>query len=183
MSRIGSEPIVLPQSVTAQVSQNNTVTVEGPRGKMSHVLGSEITAEVKEGQIVLSCKSDQKTHKALYGTSRSLLQNAVIGVSEGHKATLELIGVGYKSSMRGKALDLVLGHSHGILFFPPPEVHVSAAMTRGTNPMVHLESHDKQLLGQIAAKIKSLRKADPYKGKGVYFLGEKVRRKAGKSGK
>ncbi len=181
MSRIGKIPIKLPDNVTATISSEGVVHVNGPKGTLSQRIDPAITVKVEKGVVVLERKSNQKTHKALHGLYRSLLQNMLIGVSEGYKKTLELVGVGYKASVQDNVLELSLGYSHGILFVVPIEVAVNAETVKGKNPLVHLESIDKQLVGQVAAKLRTLRKIEPYKGKGIRFLGEQIRRKVGKS--
>jgi len=181
MSRIGKSPIRLPEKVTVTVSQEGMVHVEGPKGKLSQAIDPAITVEVADGVAVLGRKSEQKAHKAFHGLYRSLLNNMVIGVTEGYKKTLELVGVGYKANVQNNVLELSLGYSHGIFFAVPAEITVQAETAKGKNPLVHLESIDKQLLGQVAAKLRSLRKVEPYKGKGIRFLGENIRRKAGKT--
>ena len=181
MSRIGKSPIKLPENVTVTLPQEGIVSVKGPKGELTQQVDPAITVKVAEDQIVLARKSEQKAHKAFHGLYRSLLQNMVTGVSEGYKKTLELVGVGYKASVQNNVLELNLGYSHGIHFAMPAEITVSAEMVKGKNPLVHLEGIDKQLVGQVAAKIKTLRKVEPYKGKGIRFLGEQIRRKAGKA--
>jgi len=181
MSRIGKSPIRLPENVTVTVSPDGVVHVEGPKGKLSQSIDPAIKVQVADQSVVLERKSEQKAHKAFHGLYRSLLQNMVTGVAEGYKKTLELVGVGYKASVQNNVLELNLGYSHGIFFAMPAEVSAQAETAKGKNPIVHLESIDKQLLGQVAAKLRSLRKVEPYKGKGIRFLGEKIRRKAGKA--
>ena len=181
MSRIGKIPIKLPENVTVTISNEGVVHVKGPKGVLSQSIDSAITVKIEEDLVVLERKSHQKKHKAFHGLYRSLLQNMVTGVSEGYKKTLELVGVGYKASVQNNVLELSLGYSHGICFVVPAEVAVDAEMVKGKNPLVHLKGIDKQLVGQIAAKLRTLRKIEPYKGKGIRFLGEQIRRKAGKS--
>lgn len=181
MSRIGKNPIHLPKNVTVAVSKEGSLNVKGPKGELTQQVDPAITVKVEENQVVLERKSEDKEHRALHGLYRALLQNMVIGVSEGYKKTLELVGVGYKASVQNNVLELSLGYSHGIHFAVPAEVTVSAETAKGKNPLVHLEGVDKQLVGQVAAKIKTLRKVEPYKGKGIRFLGEQIRRKAGKT--
>ena len=181
MSRIGKIPIKLPDNVTATISSEGVVHVNGPKGTLSQRIDPAITVKVEKGVVVLERKSNQKTHKALHGLYRSLLQNMLVGVSEGYKKTLELVGVGYKASVQDNVLELSLGYSHGIFFAVPTEIAVNAETVKGRNPLVHLESIDKQLVGQVAAKLRTLRKVEPYKGKGIRFLGEQIRRKVGKS--
>jgi large subunit ribosomal protein L6 len=181
MSRIGKKPIKLPQGVTIDVDNQNIVTVKGPKGTLTQAIDPDIKVEVEEGSIVVKRPTEQKRHKALHGLYRALLNNLVIGVSQGYKKELELVGVGYKASVQGNVLELNLGYSHNIFFGLPSEISVAAETPKGKNPLVTLEGIDKQLIGQIAAKIKSLRSVEPYKGKGIRFVGEVVRRKAGKT--
>lgn len=180
MSRIGKAPIAIPDGITVDVLKG-VVTVKGPKGELNQDIGTEISAKVDEGQIVIERPTEQKRHKALHGLYRSLIDNMVVGVTEGYKRELELVGVGYKASVQGNVLELNLGYSHSIYLAIPGEIKVEAVTEKGKNPRVNLEGIDKQLIGQIAAKIKSLRKVEPYKGKGIRFVGEQVRRKAGKT--
>lgn len=181
MSRIGNFPISIPDGVTVAVSDDNVVTVRGPRGELTQPVDASITVEVAEGQVKLSRSSDLKKNKSFHGLYRSLINNMVIGVSDGYKIIQELVGVGYKASHNGQLLELALGFSHNIVFEIPKEVKVETVTERGKSPTIILESHDKQLIGQVAAKIRSLRKPEPYKGKGVRYKGEVIRRKAGKA--
>ena len=181
MSRIGNYPINIPDGVTVAVSDENVVTVKGTRGELTQKVDPNIKVEVEEGQVRLTRSSDLKKYKSFHGLYRSLINNMVIGVSEGYKIIQELVGVGYKASHNGQVLELALGYSHNIVFEIPKEVKVETVTERGKNPTIILESHDKQLIGQVAAKIRSLRKPEPYKGKGVLFKGEVIRRKAGKA--
>lgn len=181
MSRIGNKPIKLPAKVEVSVSAGNEVVVKGPKGTLSEVLDRDITVEVKDGQVLVQRPTEQKRHKALHGLYRSLINNMVVGVSEGYKAELELVGVGYKANATGSVLELSLGYSHNIFVALPKEVSVKAVTDKGKNPIVTLECIDKQLIGQVAAKLRSLRKVEPYKGKGIRFVNEVVRRKAGKT--
>lgn len=181
MSRIGKMPISIPQGITVDIS-GNTVKVKGPKGELSQELAHDITAEVEDGEVVLKRPTDQKRHKAMHGLYRSLVNNMVEGVSEGYKKQLELVGVGYKAANKGNVLELNLGYSHNIYFMVPEELTLTTEMAKGKNPIVTLEGVDKQLIGHVAAEIRSLRKVEPYKGKGVRFVGEQIRRKAGKSG-
>lgn len=181
MSRIGKSPIVIPTGVTISVSNDNLVTVKGPKGQLHQSVDSEITVCQEEDNLLVSRPSDQKRHKALHGLYRSLINNMVVGVTEGYKVEQELVGVGYRATNQGNTLDLVLGYSHHIVFALPEEIKVSTTAEKGKNPTIILESIDKQLLGQVAAKIRSLRTPEPYKGKGIKFVGEQLRRKAGKS--
>lgn len=180
MSRIGNKPISIPDGVALSI-EGNVVTIKGPKGELSQEIDAEFKLEQEDGVYSLKRPTEQKRHRALHGLYRSLLNNAVIGVSEGYKKELELIGVGYRASTQGNVLDLTLGYSHNIVFQIPTEVKVVAENAKGKPPMVVLESVDKQLIGQVAAKLKSLRKIEPYKGKGIKFVGEEVRRKAGKT--
>jgi large subunit ribosomal protein L6 len=180
MSRIGKAPIELPKGVDVKI-ENGTVTVKGAKGELSQKVDTDITVAVEEGNIVVSRPTDQKRHKALHGLYRSLISNMVKGVSQGYKTEQELVGVGYRAANKGQMLELSLGYSHNISFEIPKEIKVSTATEKGQNPKVILESADKQLIGMVAAKIRSLRKPEPYKGKGIRFTGEQLRRKAGKS--
>lgn len=181
MSRIGKLPISLPANVQVEVSNENKVTVKGPKGTLVVPVDRDITIATEDGQLVVNRPTEQKRHKAMHGLYRSLLNNAVNGVSNGLEEKLELVGVGYKASMAGTTLELSLGYSHNIFLALPKEVTATAVTEKGKNPIVTLTSIDKQLLGQVAAKIRSLRKVEPYKGKGVRFVGEQIRRKAGKT--
>jgi large subunit ribosomal protein L6 len=181
MSRIGKAPIVIPAGVTINVSNDNLVTVKGPKGQLQQSVDSEIKVTEEEGNLLVTRPSDQKRHKALHGLYRSLINNMVVGVTEGYKLEQELVGVGYRATNQGNTLDLVLGYSHHIVFALPEEIKVTTTAEKGKNPTIILESIDKQLLGQVAAKIRSLRTPEPYKGKGIKFVGEQLRRKAGKS--
>jgi large subunit ribosomal protein L6 len=181
MSRIGNKPINIADGVTVEVNQSNFVTVKGPKGTLSQQIDTDISVDIKDGILSVSRPTEQKRHKALHGLYRSLISNMVEGVSTGYKKELELVGVGYKASAQGKILELSLGHSHSIFLQIPEELTLTAETQKGKNPIVKLEGIDKQLIGQMAAKIKSLRKIEPYKGKGVKFVGEHVRRKAGKT--
>jgi len=182
MSRIGNKIITLPAGVTVEVSAGNLVTVKGPKGTLSQQIDQDIIVNMADGVLTVARPTEQKRHKAMHGLYRSLINNMVVGVSEGYKKDLEIIGVGYKAANQGNILELSLGYSHAIFMAIPTEIKVVTAMEKGKNPMVVLEGIDKQLIGQVAAKIKSLRPVEPYKGKGVRFLGEQVRRKAGKAG-
>ncbi len=182
MSRIGNKIITLPAGVSVEVSAGNLVTVKGPKGTLSQQIDQDIIVKIEDGVLTVARPTEQKRHKAMHGLYRSLINNMVVGVSEGYKKDLEIIGVGYKAANQGNILELSLGYSHAIFMSVPAEIKVVTAMEKGKNPMVVLEGIDKQLIGQVAAKIKSLRPVEPYKGKGVRFLGEQVRRKAGKAG-
>lgn len=181
MSRIGKKPVEVPNGVTITVGNDNVITVKGPKGELKQAIDRDIKVEVKDGKVELGRPTDQIRHKAMHGLYRSLISNMVKGVTDGYKKQMELVGVGFKASNQGNILDLALGYSHNILFEIPKELKISTAQEKGQNPMIHLESVDKQLLGQICAKIRSLRKPEPYKGKGVKFAGEVLRRKAGKA--
>ena len=181
MSRIGNKPISLGDGVTVDVAKGNLVTVKGPKGELSQQIDPDLAVKVEDGVLSVSRPTDQKRHKAMHGLYRSLINNMVEGVTAGYKKELELVGVGYKASAQGKVLELNLGHSHSIFLQIPEELNVTAETQKGKNPLVTLEGIDKQLIGQVAAKIKSLRKIEPYKGKGVKFVGEHIRRKAGKT--
>jgi large subunit ribosomal protein L6 len=181
MSRVGKAPIALPQGVTITVSADNVVTVKGPKGQLQQAVDSDITIAQEDGQLLVQRPSDQKRHKALHGLYRALLNNMVVGVTEGYKIQQELVGVGYRATNTGNTLDLVLGYSHHYVFELPTEIKVTTTADKGKNPTIILESIDKQLIGQVAAKIRSLRTPEPYKGKGIKFVGEILRRKAGKS--
>jgi large subunit ribosomal protein L6 len=180
MSRIGKLPIVIPQGVEVSMSKN-IVTVKGAKGTLSQEVDTDINVAIEPGQILVTRPTDQKRHRALHGLYRSLLANMVTGVSTGFRIDQELVGVGYRASNKGQLLELSLGFSHNIAFELPIEVKVSTAAEKGKNPTITLESHDKQLIGAVAAKIRSLRKPEPYKGKGIKFTGEELRRKAGKA--
>ena len=172
MSRIGKKPVEFPGGVTVSVGTDNIITVKGPKGELKQAIDRDIVVEVKDGKIELGRPTDQIRHKAMHGLYRSLVNNMVKGVTEGYKKQMELVGVGFKASNQGNLLDLALGYSHNIIFEIPKELKVSTAQEKGQNPMIMLESIDKQLLGQVCAKIRSLRKPEPYKGKGVKFAGE-----------
>jgi large subunit ribosomal protein L6 len=180
MSRIGNKPISLPDGVTLSTNKN-VVTIKGPKGELTQEIDAEFKLEENEGSFLLKRPTEQKRHRALHGLYRSLINNAVVGVSEGYKKELELIGVGYRANTQGNLLDLTLGYSHNIIFQIPTEVKVKAESAKGKAPTVVLESMDKHLIGQVAAKLRSLRKIEPYKGKGIKFVGEEIRRKAGKT--
>ena len=180
MSRIGKAPITIPSGVEITV-EGGEVKVNGPKGQLSQNIGSEITATIEQGILTGQRPTDQKRHKALHGLYRSLINNMVTGVTEGYNCKLELVGVGYKAAVQGNILELNLGYSHNIFLAIPSEIKVSAETAKGKNPIISLDSNDKQLLGQVAAKIRSLRKIEPYKGKGIRFVGEEIRRKAGKT--
>lgn len=181
MSRIGKAPITVPAGVTVSVGNDNVVTVKGPKGELKQAIDRDITVAVKDGEITFTRPTDQIRHRALHGLSRALVANLVKGVTEGYTRKLELIGVGFKAANTGNVLDLALGYSHNIIFEVPKELKVATAQEKGQNPTITLEGIDRQLIGQVAAKIRSLRKPEPYKGKGVRYAGEVVRKKAGKA--
>lgn len=181
MSRIGKAPIKVPAGVEVKISQDNVVTVKGPKGELHQSINPDFKIELNEGVITLVRPNDEKQNKALHGLYRALLNNNVIGVKEGHSTKQELVGVGYKASNSGQVLDLSLGYSHRIMLEVPKEIKLTTVTEKGQNPTIIMESADKQLLGQVAAKIRSFRKPEPYKGKGIRFSGEQLRRKAGKS--
>lgn len=180
MSRIGKLPIHIPNGVTVNI-KDSIVTVKGPKGELTQFVNPDIKVVVENNSIVLTRPSDDREHRALHGLYRSLINNMVIGVSEGYKKELELVGVGYRASNTGQVLDLALGYTHNIYMQLPPEVKVETKSERNKNPLIILESADKQLIGQICSKIRSFRMPEPYKGKGIRFVGEEVRRKSGKS--
>ena len=180
MSRIGKAPITVPAGVSIQV-KDNVVTVKGPKGELSQEVNPEITVNVEEGQIELTRPSDAREHRSLHGLYRALINNMVVGVSEGYKKEMELVGVGYRATSTGQVLELALGFSHAIYIKMPKEIKVEAKTERNKNPLIILESADKQLLGQVCAKIRSLRKPEQYQGKGIKFVGEVIRRKSGKT--
>ncbi|MVT10975.1 50S ribosomal protein L6 [Chitinophaga tropicalis] len=181
MSRIGKSPIKLASGVTVTVSPANELTVKGPKGELKKNIDRDIKIEVKDGVLTVVRPTDQIRHRALHGLYRALIANMVEGVTEGFKKQLELVGVGYKAAHSGQLLDLSLGYSHNIVIEVPKELKVSTLTEKGANPKIMLEGIDNQLLGQVAAKIRSLRKPEPYKGKGVRYSDEVVRKKAGKS--
>jgi large subunit ribosomal protein L6 len=181
MSRIGKNPVTITDGVNITVSPENVVTVKGPKGELKETVDRDIKVEIKDGKVEFTRPTDQIRHRAMHGLYRSLVNNMVKGVTEGYSKKLELVGVGFKAANQGNVLDLALGYSHNIIFEIPKELKVTTSQEKGQNPMILLESNDKQLLGQVAAKIRSLRKPEPYKGKGVKFAGEVLRRKAGKA--
>lgn len=181
MSRIGKQPITVPSGVTVTVGADNVVTVKGPKGELKQAIDRDIKIEVKDGQVSINRPTDQIRHRAMHGLYRSIVSNLVKGVTDGYTRKLELIGVGFKAANQGNILDLALGYSHNIIFEIPKELKVATAQEKGQNPIITLEGIDKQLIGQVAAKLRSLRKPEPYKGKGVRYVGEVVRKKAGKA--
>jgi len=182
MSRIGKAPVVIPEGVEVKVD-GSLVTVKGKKGELKQVVDKDMIINIEDGQLTVTRPTEQKRHKALHGLYRSLIANMVVGVSEGYKKELDLVGVGFRASATGQMLEMAVGFSHPVVFLLPEEVKVEATMEKGKPPRVTLESVDKQLIGQIAARIRSVRKPEPYKGKGIKFAGEVLRRKEGKSAK
>jgi len=180
MSRIGKAPVTIPQGVEVNVA-NGIVTVKGKKGELTQKVDADITVKVEGDKVLVSRPTDHKRHRSLHGLYRALINNMVIGVNEGYKTTQELVGVGYRASNKGQLLELSLGYSHNVTFELPKEIKITTTTEKGENPKVILESADKQLIGLVASKIRSLRKPEPYKGKGIKFSGEILRRKAGKS--
>ena len=180
MSRIGKAPIEIPAGVSIDI-KDNVVTVKGPKGTLSQTINPDIEVKVENGQVIVARPTDNKEHRSMHGLYRALINNMVVGVSTGYRKEMELVGVGYRASATGQVLELSLGFSHAIYIKLPPEVTVEAKTERNKNPLIILESGDKQLLGQVCAKIRSLHKPEPYKGKGIKFVGEVIRRKSGKS--
>jgi len=180
MSRIGNKPIAIPEGVTITNNGDNVV-VKGPKGELTQPFDAEFKLNEEEGRYVVVRPTEQKRHKALHGLYRSLINNAVVGVTEGYKKELELVGVGYRANVQNNVVELTLGYSHNIFLQVPAEIKITAENPKGKSPLITLEGIDKQLIGDVAAKIRSLRKVEPYKGKGVRFVGEQVRRKAGKT--
>ncbi len=181
MSRIGKAPIEVPKGVQIAISDKNVVTVKGPKGTLVQTIDPTITVKLDGTTVTVERPSDAKPHRAMHGLYRALIANMVKGVTDGFVVEQELVGVGYRATAKGQQLQLALGFSHQVAFELPQEIKVSAAQEKGKNPIIRMESADKQLLGQVAAKIRSLRKPEPYKGKGIRFVGEQVRRKAGKA--
>lgn len=181
MSRIGKQPVVIPANVTVSVGNDNLLSVKGPKGELKQSIDRDISVAVKDGAIEISRPTDQIRHRALHGLYRAIVSNMVKGVTEGFKKDLELVGVGFKAVNQGNVLDLALGYSHNIIFDVPKELKVTTLTEKGQNPKITLEGTDKQLLGQVAAKLRGLRKPEPYKGKGVRYSNEVVRKKAGKA--
>jgi large subunit ribosomal protein L6 len=182
MSRIGKQPVSIPKGVTFTFSkENNKVSVKGPKGELHQNIDPDFTIKQEEGNVLVERPTDQKRHKSMHGLYRALIANMIEGVSKGYKHQLELVGVGYKATAQSNVLELSLGYSHNVFLAVPSEVKVQAFQEKGQNPTIVLEGIDKQLIGQIAAKLKSLRKIEPYKGKGIKFSGQYVRRKAGKA--
>ena len=181
MSRIGKAPIPVPKGVQVVVSDKNVVTVKGPKGTLMQTIDPAIKVKETEGELLFERPTDLKHHRAMHGLYRALVANMVKGVTDGFKISQELVGVGYRATAKGQQLSLSLGYSHNIAFELPKEIQVTAVQEKGKNPIITLESADKQLIGAVAPKIRGLRKPEPYKGKGVRFVGENVRRKAGKA--
>lgn len=181
MSRIGKLPVNLPKGVTVSINGDNVVSVKGPLGELSQAVDKDLKVEVAGNELILTRPSDSKNHKSLHGLYRALIHNMVVGVSEGYKKELELVGVGYRAEAKGQNLEMSLGFSHEVIIQLPKEVKVETKTERRANPIITLTCIDKQLIGHVAAKIRSLRPPEPYKGKGIKFVGEQLRRKAGKS--
>ena len=181
MSRIGKVPISLPDKVEVSVSNSNVVTVKGPNGKLMQQIDPDLKLDIEDGTLTISRPTDQKRHRSVHGLFRSLISNMVEGVSTGFTKEMELVGVGYRAENQGQVLTMSLGYSHPVIFALPEEVKVETVSEKGKAPLIKLTSADKQLLGQIAAKIRAFRKPEPYKGKGIRFKGEEIRRKAGKT--
>ena len=181
MSRIGKLPINIPAGVTVSVNDANVVTVKGPKGELSQEVNPDIKVSVDANVLTVTRPSDEKAHRSLHGLYRSLINNMIIGVSEGYRKELELVGVGYRASNTGQLLELTLGYTHAIYMMLPKEIVLETKSERNKNPLIILESCDKQLIGQVCSKIRSFRKPEPYKGKGIRFVGEVIRRKSGKA--
>ena len=180
MSRIGKAPVTLPTGVQIDI-KDHVVTVKGPKGELTQTIDPSISVEIEDGELVLTRANELKPTKSLHGLYRSLIYNMVVGVTDGYTIQQELIGVGFRAKATGQLLELALGFAHPVVLLLPNEVTITAETAKGKNPIITLQSHDKQLVGQVAAKIRSMRKPEPYKGKGIRFVGEEVRRKAGKS--
>lgn len=181
MSRIGKLPISLPAKVEITVASDNTVTVKGPKGSLSQKVDPDIKVSVEDGTLLVTRPTDQKRHRAMHGLYRALINNMVVGVSEGYTREMEVIGVGYRVENQGNLVTFTIGYSHPVMFFIPSEIKVTTAMEKGQAPLIRLEGIDKELLGQVCAKMRGFRKPEPYKGKGIMFKGEQIRRKAGKT--
>jgi large subunit ribosomal protein L6 len=181
MSRIGKLPVTIPEGVDISISDDNMVSVKGKLGELQQQLNKDMMLKIEDGILSIERPSESKEHKAQHGLTRALINNMVVGVSEGYTIQQELVGVGYKANAQGQLLELALGYSHSIFLELPPEVSIETITERGKNPLITLKSHDKQLIGQVAAKIRSFRPPEPYKGKGILFKGEQIRRKAGKA--
>ena len=181
MSRIGKLPINVPAGVTIDVSKGNIVSVKGPKGELTQQIDPDLSVGIEDGVLTVTRPTDQKRHRSVHGLYRSLINNMIEGVNKGYTKELELVGVGYRASNKGNLLELSLGYSHPVMFYIPSDLKVETKSEKGKNPIVTLSGIDKQLIGQVSAKIRSFRKPEPYKGKGVRFLGEEIRRKAGKT--
>jgi len=181
MSRIGKAPISIPAGVEIKVDNHNMVSVKGPKGELFQKVDSDLKVSIDDGTLTIARPTEQKRHRAMHGLYRSLINNMVVGCTEGYKKVMELHGVGYRASNKGQLLEMQLGYSHPVVIMLPPPVKVTTETVKGKPPVVTLESYDKQLIGQMAAKIRSYRKPEPYKGKGIRFQGEEIRRKAGKT--
>ena len=181
MSRIGKAPIKLPAGVDFKINSNNLVSIKGPKGELHQQIDADITVNLTDSEILVTRPTDHKRHRALHGLYRSLINNMIVGVTVGYIKRQELVGVGFKATNEGNILDLILGFSHHIYFETPKEITIKTETEKGKNPIITLESADKQLIGQVAAKIRALRAPEPYKGKGIKFVGEVLRRKAGKT--
>lgn len=181
MSRIGKQPVEFPAGVAITINKDNMVTVKGPKGTLEQLVDRDITITIEDGIVKVTRPTDQIRHRAMHGLYRSLISNMVKGVTEGYTKTMELVGVGFKAANTGNTLDLALGYSHNIIFEIPSDITVSTSQEKGENPKINLSGTDKQLIGAVCAKLRSLRKPEPYKGKGVKFAGEVLRRKAGKA--
>lgn len=181
MSRTGKSPINIPSGIEIKVAENNIVTVKGPKGELTQKIDPDLSVEIEDGVLEVKRPTDQQRHKAMHGLYRTLINNMVVGVSDGYTKELEMIGVGYRVNNTGNLLEVSVGYSHPIMFYIPDELKLETKMEKGSNPYIKIEGIDKQLVGQIAAKIRSFRKPEPYKGKGIRYKGEEVRRKAGKT--
>lgn len=181
MSRIGKLPISLPGKVEVSIASDNTVTVKGPKGTLSQKVDPDIQVKIEDGTLTVARPTEQKRHKSLHGLYRALINNMVVGVSEGYTKEMEVVGVGYRVENQGNILTLTIGYSHPVMFAIPSELKLTTAMEKGSPPLIRLEGIDKELIGQVCAKIRSFRKPEPYKGKGIMFKGEQIRRKAGKT--
>jgi large subunit ribosomal protein L6 len=181
MSRIGKLPITLPAKVEVSVSSDNTVTVKGPKGTLSQKVDPDIAVKVDGETLLVERPTEQKRHRAMHGLYRALINNMVVGVSQGYTREMEVVGVGYRVESQGNLLTLTIGYSHPVMFYIPSELKLTTAMEKGSAPLIRLEGIDKELIGQVCAKIRAFRKPEPYKGKGIMFKGEIIRRKAGKT--
>ncbi|MEY4202459.1 MAG: hypothetical protein RL013_160 [Bacteroidota bacterium] len=181
MSRIGKLPITLPAKVEVSVSSDNTVTVKGPKGTLSQKVDPDIAVKIDGETLLVERPTEQKRHRAMHGLYRALINNMVVGVSQGYTREMEVVGVGYRVESQGNLLTLTIGYSHPVMFYIPSELKLTTAMEKGSAPLIRLEGIDKELIGQVCAKIRAFRKPEPYKGKGIMFKGEIIRRKAGKT--